>query len=79
MKMSTPGKDHSHHRIHLMGLSQRATVLSLYAIQIILGAIALAMVNSDIQQFLSLLLIVAVMAFTAWVFLMRIKVYPSQS
>jgi len=79
MKMSTPGTDHSHHRIHLMGFSQRATVLSLYAIQIILGAIALAMVNSDIQQFLSLLLIAAVMALTAWVFLLRVEVYPSPS
>ena len=78
IKMSTPGKDHSHHRIHLMGLSQRTTVLALYAVQIILGAIALAMVNSDFQQFLSLLLIVGVIALSAWVFLMRVEVYPSK-
>lgn len=79
MKMSTPGKDHSHHRIHLMGLSQRATVLAIYAVQIILGSIALAMVNSDFQQFLSLLLIVAVMAFSVTVFLLRVDVYPLTS
>lgn len=78
IKMSTPGKDHSHHRIHLMGLSQRTTVLALYSVQIVLGAIALAMVNSDFQQFLSLLLIVGVIALSAWVFLMRVEVYPSK-
>lgn len=77
IKMSTPGKDHSHHRIHLMGLSQKATVLALYGMQIILGAIALAMVNADFQQFLSLLLILGVLAASVCVFLMRVKVYPS--
>lgn len=78
IKMSTPGTDHSHHRIHLMGLSQRLTVLILYAVQVILGLIALAMVNSTFQQFVSLAMIVAVIAFTAWVFLLRIEVYPAQ-
>jgi len=77
IKFSTPGTDHSHHRIHLMGLSQRSTVLALYAIQIVLGAIALAMVNSDFQQFLSLLLIVGVITVFAWAFLLRVEVYPS--
>ncbi len=77
IKMSTPGKDHSHHRINLMGLSQRATVFALYCIQIILGAIALAMVGADVQQFLSLLLIVGVIGTVAWVFLVRVDVYPS--
>ena len=43
-----------------MGFSQRATVLTLYAIQIILGSIALAMVRADVQQFFALLAIVAV-------------------
>jgi UDP-GlcNAc:undecaprenyl-phosphate GlcNAc-1-phosphate transferase len=78
IKMSTPGKDHSHHRIHLMGLSQRATVLAIYAVQIILGAIALAMVNSDFQQFLSLLLIVAVLAVFTWTLLLKVEAYPSK-
>ena len=77
VKMSTPGTDHSHHRINLMGLSQRATVFALYCIQIILGAIALAMVNADLQQFLSLLLIVGVLAVVFWVFLNRVEAYPS--
>src|SRR3989338_7388522 len=75
IKMSTPGKDHSHHRIHLMGLSQKMTVLTLYAVQIILGAVALTMVNADFQQFSSLLLIVGVMAFFAVNFLLRVRVY----
>lgn len=78
VKMSTPGTDHSHHRIHLMGLSQRATVLAIYAVQIVLGAIALAMVNSDVQQFLSLFLILAVLAVFTWTFLLKVEAYPSK-
>jgi len=77
VKMSTPGKDHAHHRIHLMGLSQKITVLAIYGVQIMLGAIALAMVNSTFQQFVSLLVIVFVLAFFAWVFLLRVEAYPS--
>ncbi|MFH1361644.1 MAG: MraY family glycosyltransferase, partial [bacterium] len=75
IKMSTPGKDHSHHRIHLMGLSQKATVLTIYAVQIVLGAIALTMVNSDLQQFWALLLIAFVLAVFVWNFLLRVRVY----
>jgi len=75
IKFSQPGKDHSHHRIHLMGFSQKATVLTLYAIQFILGATALAMVNASTQQFFALLGIVFVMAALAWVFLTQVEVY----
>lgn len=77
IKMSTAGKDHSHHRIHLMGFSQKMTVLTLYAVQMILGAIALSMINADFQQFISLLLILAIMTAFAWAFLNRVEVYSS--
>ena len=77
IKFSQPGKDHSHHRIHLMGLSQRATVLALYGVQVILGAIALSMLNSDLQQFISLAMIVGILAFFAWSFLARVEVYST--
>lgn len=76
IKMSTPGKDHSHHRINMMGLSQKMTVLSLYSIQLILGGLALIMVNADLQQFAALLLILIVMAVSFWMFLLKVKVYP---
>ncbi|OGC04110.1 hypothetical protein A2276_05800 [candidate division WOR-1 bacterium RIFOXYA12_FULL_43_27] len=75
LKMSTPGKDHSHHRIHLMGLSQKMTVLTLYAVQIVLGAIALSMVTASLVQFFSLIIIVITLAVFACVFLLRVKVY----
>lgn len=75
IKFSQAGKDHSHHRIHLMGFSQKATVLTLYAIQIVLGSIALAMVRADVQQFFALLLIVAVFFVVFTTFLLRVKVY----
>lgn len=75
IKFSQAGKDHSHHRIHLMGLSQRATVLTLYSIQIVLGSIALAMIQSNLQQFFALLAIVAVFFFGFTVLLSQVKVY----
>ena len=77
IKMSTPGKDHSHHRINMMGLSQKMTVLALYGVQLVLGGLALIMVNADIQQFIALLLILIVMAVSFWMFLLKVKVYPA--
>ncbi len=75
VKFSQPGKDHSHHRIHLMGFSQRATVLSLYTVQVVLGALALAMVQANVQQFFALLMIVAIFFFSFVLFLSRVDVY----
>ncbi|HTY13535.1 MAG TPA: MraY family glycosyltransferase [Candidatus Omnitrophota bacterium] len=75
IKFSQPGKDHSHHRIHLMGLSQKGTVLTLYTVQFVLGAIALAMVNAGVQQFFALCAIVAALAVFAWTFLTQVQVY----
>lgn len=75
VKFSQPGKDHSHHRIHLMGFSQRATVLSLYTVQVVLGALALAMVQASVQQFFALLMIVAIFFFSFVLFLSRVEVY----
>jgi UDP-GlcNAc:undecaprenyl-phosphate GlcNAc-1-phosphate transferase len=79
IKFSQPGKDHSHHRINLMGFSQRATVLTLYAIQIILGAIALAMIRSDAQQFFALIAIVTVFFVGFTIFLSRVRVYSERA
>lgn len=75
IKFSQPGKDHSHHRIHLMGFSQRATVITLYAIQVVLGSIALALIRADVQQFFALLTIVGIFFLTFTVFLLRVEVY----
>lgn len=75
IKFSTPGKDHTHHRIFLSGLSQRETVIVLYCVQIVLGAIALAMVGADILQFFSLLAITAFVVISSWFFLTQVKVY----
>lgn len=78
VKFNQPGKDHSHHRIHLMGFSQKGTVLTLYAIQIILGFIALAIVRSDLQQFFALLSVVIIFVVGFTVFLSRVKVYSQE-
>ena len=75
IKFSQPGKDHSHHRIHLMGFSQRATVLTLYAIQVVLGSISLAMIRADVQQFFALLSIVGIFFVGFTIFLSRYEPY----
>ena len=75
IKFSQPGKDHSHHRIHLMGFSQKATVLSIYMIAMVLGLIALAMVNSGVLQFFALLAVVGLFFVGFSVFLLQAKVY----
>ncbi|MFA4967503.1 MAG: MraY family glycosyltransferase [Candidatus Margulisiibacteriota bacterium] len=75
IKFSQPGKDHSHHRIHLMGFSQKMTVLTIYAIQVVLGAIVIALVRADLQQFFSLLAIVFILFMTFTAFLSRAEVY----
>jgi UDP-GlcNAc:undecaprenyl-phosphate/decaprenyl-phosphate GlcNAc-1-phosphate transferase len=79
IKFSQPGQDHSHHRIHLMGFSQRSTVLTLYVIQFVLGLLALAMVRADVQQFFALLAIVAVFFFGFTIVLSQVKVYEQES
>jgi hypothetical protein len=50
----------------------------IYGMQIILGLVALAMVNADFQQFVSLLLIVGMLAVSVWFFLVGVEVYPSE-
>ncbi|MBU0574192.1 MAG: undecaprenyl/decaprenyl-phosphate alpha-N-acetylglucosaminyl 1-phosphate transferase [Candidatus Margulisbacteria bacterium] len=77
VKLSKPGKDHSHHRIHLWGLSQKNTVMTLYAVQFVLGAIAVIMVNATTLQFFALLAIVATIALFSWFFLRSVEVYDS--
>jgi len=77
VEFSTPGKDHSHHRIHLMGLSHKNTVLILYMVQIVLGLIAYGMVNSTIHQFFAMLGLLVILTIFATVFLTQVKVYDT--
>ena len=58
-----------------MGLSQRATVLAIYSAQIVLGAIAAAMINASFVQFLALLLIVGILAVFTWSLLVKVEAY----
>ena len=55
--------------------SQKATVLSLYTVQVVLGSLALAMVQASVQQFFALLVIVAIFFFSFVLFLSRVEVY----
>ena len=55
---------HIHHRLMARGLSHRATVLALYGIAVVLGAIAVALFHSDAEQtvaFVGAIVAIAVM------------------
>lgn len=69
------GKDHSSHRLNHIGFSQKAAVLILYAVQIILGFLAIIIIKADLYQFFAMLGIVVVMIVFAWNFLTRVEVY----
>jgi hypothetical protein len=43
LPFTTPGKDHTAHRLSNLGLHQRAAVLSLYGLGIFFGSTALAL------------------------------------
>lgn len=79
IKFSQPGRDHSHHRINLMGFSQKITVLSLYAIQLILGSIAVTLIRADILHLFALSFIIAVFIFGLTAFLLQADVYSSNN
>ena len=72
---STPGKDHSHHRLYKMGLSHKVTVLLLYGTQVILGTVAVILINAQLEQFAAVLVMLASFTVLAWLFLAKVKVY----
>ena len=78
IKFSQPGKDHSHHRISLMGFSQKETVLTLYFVQIILGSIAILLSRADIYQFFIIFTVLSMFVFWFVSFLLRVKVYTEK-
>ena len=74
-KIVQAGKDHSSHRLHNLGFSQKATVVILGGVQIVLGACAIALLRANVEQFFALLVVILVMVAFCWLFLARVKVY----
>jgi UDP-GlcNAc:undecaprenyl-phosphate GlcNAc-1-phosphate transferase len=65
------GKDHTSHRIAALGLGQRATVLSLYSVAVVMGAFAFAISRASTDVALGLIGVVAIFGAVSFVALER--------
>jgi UDP-GlcNAc:undecaprenyl-phosphate GlcNAc-1-phosphate transferase len=75
---ASPGKDHTAHRLANVGLGQRGAVLSLYAVGIAAGALALLVYGTQPAFSYALAVIVVFVALVAVIWLERIP-YERQS
>jgi UDP-GlcNAc:undecaprenyl-phosphate GlcNAc-1-phosphate transferase len=65
--MSTPGKDHLHHRLLAWGLSQRRAALTLWGITLVCNLLAMRIQNMTLlQMFVTTSGIIILLGFTVW-------------
>jgi len=72
------GKDHASHRLVSLGLSEKKTVLLLYAISIIFGSVALAYSRLNILVVTVLVTLVIVVLVFFGMFLSEVKTYSNE-
>ncbi len=77
LPFTSPGKDHTAHRLSNLGLGHRGAVLVLYALAIILGVIALAVPNFSATKVYALAALLVVGALAA-VFILEALPYERQ-
>lgn len=63
------GKDHSSHRLVSLGLSQRAAVLTLYAVGVILGVVAVQLSQATVREGLRIGVVLLLTAALAFIFM----------
>lgn len=73
--ISQGGRDHSSHRLVFLGLSERAAVLTLYALSALFGGISLLFLSTPLLLFYSLLALTACGLIILGVYLGRANVY----
>lgn len=78
-KISQGGRDHSSHRLFALGLSERTTVLLLYALTGVSGAVALSAGHLPIQATLMLAGLLFVVLLGLGVYLGVLKVYEDET
>ena len=76
--LSQGGKDHTSHRLVLLGLSERKTVLLLYLLSILFGLIALLYAKIDIIIVSILAVLVIIILFLFGIFLGESKVFTDK-
>jgi UDP-GlcNAc:undecaprenyl-phosphate GlcNAc-1-phosphate transferase len=65
--LSTPGKDHLHHRLLARGLSQRSTALILWSITLITNYLAMKLQGMNLVAMLvTIASIIILLSFTVW-------------
>lgn len=69
------GRDHTTHRLVALGLSERRTVLTLYAASALLGGAAFAVARGNLGTAVVTALVVAVVLLLCGVFLVDVRVY----
>ena len=77
-KASTGGRDHTSHRLVLMGFSERKSVLYLYLIGAISGLAAIYVSKSDTLSSPAAIIPVAIAFILMGVYLSQLRVYPEQ-
>ena len=77
-KASVGGKDHTSHRLVLMGFSERRAVLFLYGIGIISGISALYVSRADTLTSPVVIILVALAIVLMGVYLAQLRVYPEK-
>jgi UDP-GlcNAc:undecaprenyl-phosphate GlcNAc-1-phosphate transferase len=71
LPFTSPGKDHTAHRLANLGLGQRGAVLALYALAVLFGTLALVISHVSFGTVCALVVIAAVCGIVAVVFLER--------
>jgi UDP-GlcNAc:undecaprenyl-phosphate GlcNAc-1-phosphate transferase len=69
--LSTPGKDHLHHRLLAWGFSQRHAALTLWSITLICNLLAMRLQNMTLVQML--ITTIGIICFLGFIVLQRIR------
>ena len=77
-KASVGGRDHTSHRLVLMGFSEKRAVISLYGIAIVSGASALFVSQSDTLTTPSVIIPVVLAVLLMGIYLAQLRVYPEK-
>jgi UDP-GlcNAc:undecaprenyl-phosphate/decaprenyl-phosphate GlcNAc-1-phosphate transferase len=65
--LSTPGKDHLHHRLLALGLSQRRTALTLWVVTLVCNLVAMRTQGMNLGViFATAIAIILLLSFTVW-------------
>jgi UDP-GlcNAc:undecaprenyl-phosphate/decaprenyl-phosphate GlcNAc-1-phosphate transferase len=77
-KASTGGKDHTSHRLVLMGFSEKKAVLFLYGVGLVSGTAALVVSRSDTFTSPSVIIPVILSMLLMGIYLSQLRVYPEK-